>query len=305
MIDRPATAERIADAGIDGRSRPQVSPRTPRCSRSSRRSASATSVPSTVTTTATSRRRCGTRPSRRDRSCARADPEGQGLRAAETDREKKLHDTSAFDIATGRGPGSKPRVVDAGVLRRARRLWTSATSVVAMTAAMPGSTGLLPDRRAPPRPRVIDVGIAEQHMVTSAAGIAHEGARPRRRGLLDLLLACVRPGQHGRRAARRARRLRLRPRRHHRRRRPVHHGDPRHEPVPEDPDHDGARPVVGCRAAPDRARAPVAGWRRGTGQVRSVSGSGWLQVQWQSRCGVGVGRGGWWVARRSRSGRAG
>jgi 1-deoxy-D-xylulose-5-phosphate synthase len=49
--------------------------------------------------------------------------------------------------------------------------------VVAMTAAMPGSTGLLPLARLDPD-RVIDVGIAEQHAVTAAAGLAHAGSVP-------------------------------------------------------------------------------------------------------------------------------
>ncbi|HUG84543.1 MAG TPA: 1-deoxy-D-xylulose-5-phosphate synthase N-terminal domain-containing protein, partial [Euzebya sp.] len=102
---------------------------------------------------------------------------GKGYAPAEIDREKKLHDTSAFDVATGRG------------LKARTRSWTQAFSdsvldvasrydqVVAMTAAMPGSTGLLPVMSRFPD-RVIDVGIAEQHMVTSAAGLARGGKVP-------------------------------------------------------------------------------------------------------------------------------
>jgi 1-deoxy-D-xylulose-5-phosphate synthase len=102
---------------------------------------------------------------------------GKGYAPAETDGEKKLHDTSAFDVATGRG------------LKPGQRSWTQAFSdavlavaeqhpeVVAMTAAMPGSTGLLPLMARHPD-RVIDVGIAEQHMVTSAAGLARGGRVP-------------------------------------------------------------------------------------------------------------------------------
>ena len=49
--------------------------------------------------------------------------------------------------------------------------------MVAITAAMPGSTGLLPfGDRFPDR--FIDVGIAEQHAVTAAAGMAMGGLRP-------------------------------------------------------------------------------------------------------------------------------
>jgi 1-deoxy-D-xylulose-5-phosphate synthase len=50
--------------------------------------------------------------------------------------------------------------------------------MVAITAAMPDSTGLLPFERALPRAASIDVGIAEQHAVTSAAGMAMGGLRP-------------------------------------------------------------------------------------------------------------------------------
>src|SRR5258705_5491921 len=49
--------------------------------------------------------------------------------------------------------------------------------LVAVTAAMPDSTGLLPFGERFPG-RVIDVGIAEQHAVTSAAGMAMGGLRP-------------------------------------------------------------------------------------------------------------------------------
>src|SRR5580698_8363616 len=49
--------------------------------------------------------------------------------------------------------------------------------VVAMTAAMPGPTGLLPFQSRFPD-RFFDVGIAEQHEVTSAAGMAMAGIRP-------------------------------------------------------------------------------------------------------------------------------
>ncbi len=102
---------------------------------------------------------------------------GRGYGPAETDPEKCLHDTSAFDVATGRS------------LKRKAPSWTQAFTdalleiaderpeVVALTAAMPGSTGLLPLAERDPD-RVIDVGIAEQHAVTSAAGMAMAGRIP-------------------------------------------------------------------------------------------------------------------------------
>ena len=49
--------------------------------------------------------------------------------------------------------------------------------MVAITAAMPGPTGLLPFQAAFPD-RFLDVGIAEQHAVTAAAGMAMVGLRP-------------------------------------------------------------------------------------------------------------------------------
>jgi 1-deoxy-D-xylulose-5-phosphate synthase len=103
---------------------------------------------------------------------------GKGYAPAETDPEKKLHDTSAFDVETGRANGGG-----------ASRSWTSVFSasllaiaedrpdLVAITAAMPGSTGLLPLASRHPE-QVLDVGIAEQHAVTSAAGLAHAGKLP-------------------------------------------------------------------------------------------------------------------------------
>jgi 1-deoxy-D-xylulose-5-phosphate synthase len=102
---------------------------------------------------------------------------GKGYAPAETDLEKHLHDTSAFDVATGRSAAGKPRswtqafsdaVTDLGCRRR---------DLIAITAAMPGSTGLLP--LAARRPdQVLDVGIAEQHAVTAAAGMSHAGLTP-------------------------------------------------------------------------------------------------------------------------------
>jgi 1-deoxy-D-xylulose-5-phosphate synthase len=49
--------------------------------------------------------------------------------------------------------------------------------IVAITAAMPDGTGLLPFAKAHPE-RFFDVGIAEQHAVTFAAGLASQGMRP-------------------------------------------------------------------------------------------------------------------------------
>ena len=103
---------------------------------------------------------------------------GRGYSPAETDVEKCLHDISAFDPTTGKartksGPPTYTQVFSETMLDIAE----ANRDVVALTAAMPGSTGLLPLAERHPD-RVIDVGIAEQHAVTSAAGMAMHGVRP-------------------------------------------------------------------------------------------------------------------------------
>ncbi len=102
---------------------------------------------------------------------------GFGYAPAEDDEEDCMHGPGAFDPATG-----KPK----GALRRS---WTDVFSdelvvigaerpdVVAITAAMLYPTGLAAFAHAYPD-RVFDVGIAEQHAVTSAAGLAMGGLHP-------------------------------------------------------------------------------------------------------------------------------
>ncbi len=102
---------------------------------------------------------------------------GKGYAPAETDPETKLHDASAFDIATGRSLKAKPRSWTSAFSDALVALADRRDDVVAITAAMPGSTGLLPVAERHPD-RVLDVGIAEQHAVTAAAGIAHAGRLP-------------------------------------------------------------------------------------------------------------------------------
>src|SRR5687767_10914683 len=102
---------------------------------------------------------------------------GRGYEPAELDVEKCLHDISAFDPATGL-PTADGGVTYTQVFSDTMVKLTDANpDVVAITAAMPGSTGLLPVQERHPS-RVIDVGIAEQHAVTAAAGMAMGGLRP-------------------------------------------------------------------------------------------------------------------------------
>ncbi len=103
---------------------------------------------------------------------------GKGYPPAELDEEMRLHDTSTFDPELGPQPveNAAPKYTGAfsEVLLKEAELHPE---IVAITAAMPGSTGLLPFAERYPD-RFFDVGIAEQHAVTSAAGMAMGGLRP-------------------------------------------------------------------------------------------------------------------------------
>ena len=103
---------------------------------------------------------------------------GRGYPPAEEDDEQRLHDSGVFDLATGpaaraSGKPSYTQAFSEALIKEAE----VRPEVVAITAAMPGSTGLLPFGERFPE-RMIDVGIAEQHAVTSAAGMAMGGLRP-------------------------------------------------------------------------------------------------------------------------------
>ncbi len=101
---------------------------------------------------------------------------GRGYSPAEDDDEKHLHDTPVFDPAIGPPPALPSGYTQAfaeAIIKEAE----ADSRVVAVTAAMPGPTGLLPFQARFPG-RFFDVGIAEQHAVTGAAGMAMGGLRP-------------------------------------------------------------------------------------------------------------------------------
>jgi 1-deoxy-D-xylulose-5-phosphate synthase len=102
---------------------------------------------------------------------------GRGYAPAEDDDEKCLHDVSTFDpdtgLANGSGGPTYTQAFTAALVAVAERR----PEVVAITAAMPGPTGLIPFQERFPD-RFVDVGIAEQHALTSAAGMALGGLRP-------------------------------------------------------------------------------------------------------------------------------
>jgi 1-deoxy-D-xylulose-5-phosphate synthase len=101
---------------------------------------------------------------------------GRGYSPAEDDDEKHLHDAPVFDPATGPPtwvPTGYTQAFAEAVLKEAEHR----PDLVAITAAMPGPTGLIPFQERFPE-RFFDVGIAEQHAVTGAAGMAMGGLRP-------------------------------------------------------------------------------------------------------------------------------
>ncbi|WP_137153138.1 1-deoxy-D-xylulose-5-phosphate synthase [Devosia sp. FKR38] len=103
---------------------------------------------------------------------------GKGYGPAE-DSDDKYHGVSKFNVITGaqsKAPSNAPSYTSVF----AETLIQEANDdprIVAVTAAMPSGTGL--DKFAQVHPtRIFDVGIAEQHAVTFAAGLASEGMRP-------------------------------------------------------------------------------------------------------------------------------
>ena len=103
---------------------------------------------------------------------------GKGYGPAEISADK-FHGVGKFNVVTGAqepsagGPPSYTKVFAQALIEEAR----ADDKIVAITAAMPSGTGL--DRFAEVFPeRCFDVGIAEQHAVTFAAGLAAEGYKP-------------------------------------------------------------------------------------------------------------------------------
>jgi 1-deoxy-D-xylulose-5-phosphate synthase len=103
---------------------------------------------------------------------------GKGYPPAEA-ADDKYHGVNTFDVVTGaqaRPKANAPsytRVFADALTREAER----DDKIVAITAAMPSGTGLDIFEKAHPA-RCFDVGIAEQHAVTFAAGLAAEGYKP-------------------------------------------------------------------------------------------------------------------------------
>jgi len=103
---------------------------------------------------------------------------GKGYEPAEKSADK-YHGVVKFDVATGAQQKSKTaapqytKVFAESLIKEARK----DDRIVAITAAMPSGTGLDLFQKEFPN-RTFDVGIAEQHGVTFAAGLATEGFKP-------------------------------------------------------------------------------------------------------------------------------
>ncbi|MBE3573941.1 MAG: 1-deoxy-D-xylulose-5-phosphate synthase [Firmicutes bacterium] len=102
---------------------------------------------------------------------------GRGYPPAERNPEY-FHGTSPFVLATGEPKENGHTVTYTEVFGKTLvQLAEKDPRIVAITAAMPDGTGLAPFARQFPE-RFFDVGIAEQHALTFAAGLATQGMRP-------------------------------------------------------------------------------------------------------------------------------
>jgi 1-deoxy-D-xylulose-5-phosphate synthase len=104
---------------------------------------------------------------------------GKGYGPAENSADK-YHGVVKFDVVSGKqdkGPGGGPPSYQNVFGETLAKLAETDSRICAITAAMPSGTGV--DKFAAAHPeRAFDVGIAEQHGVTFAAGLAAQGMRP-------------------------------------------------------------------------------------------------------------------------------
>ena len=103
---------------------------------------------------------------------------GKGYKPAE-ESPNKFHGTGPFDIATGKkiANPNAPITYTEVFGKTLTELANADKDIIGITAAMPDGTGMSTFAKAHPE-RCFDVGIAEQHAVTSAAGAAAVGLKP-------------------------------------------------------------------------------------------------------------------------------
>jgi len=102
---------------------------------------------------------------------------GRGYAPAEEDEAEKFHGVGVIDPDTGKPISSSGPTWTSTFGEEMLLIGAERSDVVAVTAAMLGPTGLNSFARQFPT-RIFDVGIAEQHAATSAAGLAMGGAHP-------------------------------------------------------------------------------------------------------------------------------
>jgi 1-deoxy-D-xylulose-5-phosphate synthase len=103
---------------------------------------------------------------------------GMGYRPAEEDTDDRMHACGPIDPRTGKPKPATDATQWTDVFASELLQWgTRRDDIVAITAAMPRPTGLTTFGTRFPN-RMFDVGIAEQHAVTSAAGLALGGMHP-------------------------------------------------------------------------------------------------------------------------------
>lgn len=101
---------------------------------------------------------------------------GKGYKPAESSKDK-FHGVSSFNLKTGIQNKSKEKTFTNVVSDTLLKLAKKDNKIVAITAAMPSGTGLDKFKEIFPN-RFFDVGIAEQHAVTFAGGMATEKVKP-------------------------------------------------------------------------------------------------------------------------------
>ena len=101
---------------------------------------------------------------------------GKGYAPAESD-PSRFHGIGKFDPVTGNNLPGKVKTYSDVFGETMVQLASENPRLCAITAAMPGGTGLLTFKKAYPK-RLFDVGIAEEHAVSMAGGLAKQGMVP-------------------------------------------------------------------------------------------------------------------------------
>ncbi len=101
---------------------------------------------------------------------------GHGYGPAE-EKPSKFHGVGKFDPATGETAHKGSQTFSDAFGETMCALASQNERLCAITAAMPGGTGLLPFKKAYPQ-RLFDVGIAEEHAASMAGGLAKQGMTP-------------------------------------------------------------------------------------------------------------------------------